>query len=463
MKNNTIFKKISKAALLFALISLIALFAASCSCTEIFGGEVLPKDVLYENVHTQTESKDSVMRHLYEWGFPRFNTNKFGSVESLINGAYYEKLPDRLTLATLCADNFIEYFYDSIDLNDSVAVTDALLKCYMASIGDRYAVYRVPEEQDVFIEDLTGGKNFVGIGIQIRKTDEGFPYVNTVYKNSGAEAAGVHPCDIITAVNGTEVLSVGYEAAAELLRGEPGTTVNIRVLRDGENIDLTAERKALSELSVTYNFDNASGFAYVSIMTFTKNTGNEFRAVIDELETLGVRGIVFDLRSNLGGVLDAVKECVSYLVEDGLPFISYNRYNTDKQIEYTLADSHKLDISMVVLTNEYTASAAEIFTAALRDYRDVPELGSSVKNVTIVGTKTFGKGVMQSSYSFGDGSSVTFTSAYYNPPSGVNYHGVGVLPDSGYETEWSITITDGDRQLNRAYQALSEYFAEAAA
>ncbi len=463
MYRNKHFKSLSRAGFLLALLSLIAIFIASCGCAEIFDGKVPDKAELYENVHSDTSSKDSVMRHLYEWGFPRFNTNKFSQVEALINGYYYEELPERLTLATACADKFIAYFYDKTDLSDSAAVTDALLKCYMSSIGDRYAVYRVPAEQEEFSESISGGKNFVGIGVQIRKTDDGLLYVNTVYKNSGAEAAGVHPCDIITAVGGANVTEIGYDAATEALRGEAGTTVELTVLRGGEELDLTAERKALAELSVTYSFDAETKIAYVSIMTFTKKTGEEFKAAIDELKALGMRGVVFDLRSNLGGVLTAVKECVSYLVEDGLPFISYNKYNTEKTVERTLEDGHKLDVPMVVLANEYTASAAEIFTASLRDYRDVASLGSSLKNVTIVGKNTFGKGVMQSSYSFKDGTSVTFTSYYYNPPSGVNYHGKGIAPDEGYEVEWSLTKENGDAQLRRAYAALEEYFAEAAA
>ncbi len=459
----TNFKKFNRIAVILLLLSAFVLSFTACGCQEIFSDEVLTKDEIYQNVHSDTKEKESVTRHLYEWGFPRFNTNKFGTVEELIVEEYYEALPARLTLATAVADKFLSEYYDNIDLKNSTAVTDALLKCYTESLGDPYAMYRVPVEQNNFVESITGGKKFVGIGVQIRQTDEGYPFINTVYKNSGAEAAGIHPCDIILAVDGRAVKEIGYNAASNALKGEAGTTVDVTVLRNGEMFTLTAERGDLATLSVTYTIDESTGFAYVSILNFTQKTGPEFREAIDELKKLGMRAVIFDLRSNTGGLLTAVKECVSYLVEDDIKFISYSKYNGIMSEEKTLKDSHKLDIPMVLITNEYTASAAEIFVAALRDYRDNPSLGSSISDVTILGEKTFGKGIMQSTYSLGDGTSVTFTSAYYNPPSGVNYHGTGIMPDEGFEVEWSITLTDGDRQRRAAYEVLEEYFADAAA
>ena len=289
------------------------------------------------------------------------------------------------------------------------------------------------------------------------------PYISAVFKNSGAEDAGILPNDVITSVDGLKVSEIGYQTAIDALRGEEGTSVCVTVLRNGEEHTFTALRKQLPESSVIYSFDEVNRYGYVMITTFQRKTGEEFRLAIDELKTLGARGIVFDLRNNLGGVVSAVIEVLSYLVDDAIPVISTNKYNTEKTVTRTLTDGHKIDIPLVVLTNELTASAAELFTAALRDYRDVAELGASNKNITIVGKKTYGKGIMQSSYSLGDGSSVTFTTAYYNPPSGVNYHGVGISPDLGYEVEWSLTVEGGDAQLLRAYSALDEYFKAPAA
>ncbi len=466
---------IRQASLLLSLILLAAVVfsAVSCGCQRL--DEPLSKQELYENVKTQTEERESVTRYIYEWGFPQFNTNKFLYIENHIKEHFYEEMPSDLIVATACAYNFLTYEYDKIDLTDSVEVTDALLRSYLGSstegasylgaIGDRYASYRDPEEQKAFTEQISGGGTYVGIGIQIRNTEEGLPYINGVYKGSGAEAAGIKHGDVIIAVDGNDGRDTDspYEFMANALAGEENTTVSVDVLRGDEVLSFSVVRKKLPAVSVYSRFDEETKFGYINIMTFQLTTGAEFKAAIDELEALGVRGVVFDLRNNLGGALDAVWECVSYLVEDGVPFISTTTHDKVLESGNTIADGHKLDIPMVVLMNEYTASAAELFASALKDYRDNAErFGISEKRVTAVGKQTYGKGIMQTSYTFTDGSLWTYTSAYYNPPGGVNYNGVGVLPDEGYETDPYFSIS-GDRQLNRAYEALSEYFLDAAA
>lgn len=467
MKRKSIFKRTIRSVLL-PLVLVISVFVSSCglltscSISDAFKNEALGKSELYQNVHTDLTERDSVTRHIYEWGFPSFDTNKMRYIESFVTANYYKEMPARLDIATSCADYFLEYFYDATDLNDSDAVTDALLKCYMASIGDPYAVYRVPDEQESFSEEISGGAAFVGIGVQVRKTEEGMPYICGVYKDSGAADAGIKVHDVILSADGKSVDADGYQTVIDALKGEEGTEVEVCVLRGGERLTLTVRRRSLTTVSVYYSFDEQTRIGCVSILSFQKTTGAEFRAAIDELESLGAVGLIFDLRNNLGGLLDAVRETVSYLTEDGIPFISYNKYNTSPIVERTLVDSHSVDLPMVVLINEYTASAAEIFASALRDYRNDPALGAPNTRVTLVGKNSFGKGVMQKSYLLADGSSVTFTTEYYNPPSGVNYHGTGVAPDEGYEVEARFTV-DGDAQLDRAYEAMYEYFDAAAA
>ncbi len=459
----------SRAIALAVLVALVFLFAVSCGCSETLGVEPLTKNEIYENISEDRTARESVARHLYEWGLPTFNVNKLNYVESLIGKNYYQAMPERLTHATLLARGFLDHFYDAINIKDAEAVTDALLTCYMAYLGDPYAAYRIPSEHEIFMEDISGGGTFVGVGVQVRKVEEGYPYVVSVYKESGADSAGILPRDVILSVDGVGSLEAGYDATVNALKGEIGTSVSVVVLRDGKELEISIERKVLPASSVSYYFDENTGYAYLNITTFRKSedgkhngTADEFKAAIDELEKKGLRGIVFDLRNNLGGELNAVKDTVSYLVEDALPLISYSRRGEILKEEKTATDGHSLNVPTVVLVNEFTASAAEIFTAALRDYRDCPELGASNKNIVIVGKNTYGKGVSQSSYMLTDGSSVTFTASYYNPPSGVNYHGVGIAPDAGYEVEARFSI-EGDAQLDKAYEALGEFFAEAAA
>lgn len=456
------FKKRTVCVKFLLLALVISVLLSACGCTNFFKKEALSKSELYENVHTDLTERDSVTRHIYEWGFPSFDTNKMLYVESFVSQNYYERMPERLSIATSCADFFLEYFYDVTDLTDSDAVTDALLKCFMASVGDPYAIYRVPEEHESFSDEISGGAAFVGIGIMVRQTEEGMPYISGVYKDSGAEAAGIRERDVILAAGGKTVETDGYQAVIDSLKGEEGSTVEVSILRGGETLAFTVQRRSLTEVSVYYSFNAQTGYGYVNIISFQRSTGDEFRAAIDALEEAGAVGIVFDLRNNLGGLLDAVRDAVSYLTEDGIPFISYNKYNTEKTVVRTGMDSHSVDVPMVVLMNEYTASAAEIFASALRDYRNDPTLGAPGTRVTLVGKNSYGKGVMQKSYLLADGSSVTFTTEYYNPPSGINYHGSGVAPDPGYEVEARFTV-DGDAQLDRAYEALDEYFEAAAA
>ncbi len=459
----------SRAVALTVLAALVFLFAVSCGCSEVLESEPLTKNEIYENISEDRAVRESVARHLYEWGLPTFNVNKFNYVESLLKKNYYQAMPDKLTHATLLARGFLDHFYDGINIKDVTAVTDALLTCYMAYLGDPYAAYRIPSEHEIFMDDISGGGTFVGVGVQVRMTEEGYPYVVSVYRNSGAELAGILPHDVLLSVDGVSALEAGYDATVDALKGEVGTSVSVVVLREGKELEINIERKVLPASSVSYYFDENTGYAYLNITTFRRpedgkhnGTADEFKAAIDELEKKGLRGIVFDLRSNLGGELNAVKDTVSYLVEDALPLLSYSRRGELLKDEKTAIDGHVLSVPTVVLVNEFTASAAEIFTAALRDYRDCPELGASNKNIVIVGKNTYGKGVSQSSYMLSDGSSVTFTAAYYNPPSGVNYHGVGVAPDEGYEVEARFSI-EGDAQLDKAYEALDGFFAEAAA
>lgn len=461
----------SRATALIVLAALVFLFAVSCGCSEVLEGEPLTKNEIYENISEDRTVRESVARHLYEWGIPTFNVNKFNYIESLVGKNYYQAMPDKLTHATLVARGFLEYFYDNININDQSSVTDALLTCYTAFLGDPYAAYRTPAQNEEFMDIISGGGSFVGIGVSIRATEEGYPYVVSVYKNSGAEDAGILPFDVILSVDGISPVEGenAYEAATGALRGEVGTSVSVLVMREGKELCFNVERKKLPESSVSYYFDEKTGYAYLSITTFVmsengKNNGtaDEFKAAIDDLEKRGMRGIVFDLRGNLGGEINSVKDVISYLVEDGLPLISHTRRGTVLKEEKTANDGHSLNIPMAILINEFTASSSELFVAALKDYRDFPELGASNKNITIVGKNTYGKGVSQSSYMLTDGSAVMFTSSYCNPPSGVNYHGVGIAPDEGYDVEAHFSIS-GDAQLKKAYEALDGFFADVAA
>ena len=218
--------------------------------------------------------------------------------------------------------------------------------------------------------------------------------------------------------------------------------------RDGEELTVTAIRDIVEEINASYYIEGNIG--YVEIVAFKENTFGQFKECIDALEEAEVEGIVFDLRNNPGGYVDSVVAVVSYLVPDGTPVMSY-QYNGSPEIQLVADDGdtdHVIDLPIVVICNQYTASAGEIFTSAIRDYRDKDML-----DATIVGTTTYKKGVMQSTFYYSlDKSSVTFTVSYYKPPYGENYHGIGVNPDVFVELDGS----GEDNQLKIAFEEMNK-------
>ena len=295
--------------------------------------------------------------------------------------------------------------------------------------------------------DMSGKFGGIGVMVEYNDADESI-MINTVYPGSPAEAAGVKVGDFIHAVDGKTVSELGYNNAVNYVRGEIGTTVELTLLRDGELVTVTATRAEVEEINVDYGIDEESNIGYVQIVSFKDNTFSQFKNAIDALEVAGVSGIIFDLRNNPGGYVDSVVSVISYLIPDGNTVMSY-QYKGKDPIELVADDGetdHIVDLPFVVICNEYTASAGEIFTAAIRDYRN-----EGILNATIVGTTTYKKGIMQNSYYYPfDPSTVTLTVAYYNPPCGENYHGIGVTPDRVVELDESGV----DLQLNAALEEI---------
>ena len=280
---------------------------------------------------------------------------------------------------------------------------------------------------------------FYGIGVVITYNYiEETMTVSEVYSGGGASDAGIKVGDVITKVDGAVVSEIGYSKAVNKVRGENGTTVDITVLRNGEELTFTATRKKVVEESVSYSI-NENKIAYIKITSFKSNTYKQFKAAIDDVTSKGAVGIIYDLRSNPGGYLTAVVNMISLISPKGATIVSFTNDYAEAVKD---TNNRSLSLPTVVLCNESTASAGELFTAAMRDFDDT----FGYFDVTVVGTKTFGKGIMQNTYSFTDDSSITLTVAFYNPPCGVNYDGIGITPDVVVaESE------EGDAQLDAAY------------
>jgi carboxyl-terminal processing protease len=354
----------------------------------------------------------------------------------------------------MSAEYFAEHFYDSLDKENKSAVTDAVVTSYVNVIGDIYSVYRPKEEFDEHIDDMSGSFGGIGVTIALNYINE-TARITEVGIGTPAERAGLAVGDYIYAVDDMTLDDIGFRNVARYTRGNVGDAVKITVKRGDELRSFTMTREVIEVKSVEYSIDEEK-IGYIRISSFKGNTYEQFVEAIDYMEGSGALGIIFDVRGNPGGYLDSVADILSYILPTGKEIVSYNykdgthvsiRSTDDKHPTTGAVTDHTVSLPMAVICNEYSASAAEIFTAAIRDYRD----GGLIDAVT-VGKTTYKKGIIQASFVYkSDGSSVTLTIAYYAPPSGVCYHGIGITPD------FTVEPTENeDTQYSEALRHLKE-------
>ena len=421
------------------LIVFVLLILSFTSCTRSAGSDTIySKETLTENVTRGTASTyDFVWQYLDEWDFPSFTSSKLKSIEVTFRSHFYKEVPKAKELAPIVALAFLDGYYDLVDLTDKEKVTDAIIDSYVSSLGDRYSVYRTKDEYKDYSSGMSG--NYTGIGIVVTKNDDGLIHINSVNEGGSAYDEGLKAGDLITSVDGIPVLERGYEDSINAIAGEEGTTVTLIVDREGESISFTLTRRRLVENSVTYSLEN--GIGYIKISSFKSNTDEQFIEAVDYMERNGAKAVIYDLRNNTGGYLSSVLNALDYVAPKGTTLASFsNDYDNDEVSK----SAHSFLIPSVVICNEMTASAGELFTAGIRDLASMGYL-----DATLVGTKTFGKGIMQSTYTLSDGSTITLTVAYYMPPSGINYHEVGITPDVVIERS-----KEGDAQLDAAKAAI---------
>lgn len=391
-----------------------------------------------ETLKNDAYNYEYVYPYLVKWGITGFDLQKFFSYEYTFDSKYNfeDGLPETLTHARDTAYYFIENYYDKIDINNEEKLTDALLYSYVYTVGDKYAFYRTAEEYEQFDQEMSG--KFGGIGIQVEYDHTNRTIlINQVFEDGPAAEAGLKVGDYIIGVDGKSLDELGgYQNALSFVRGEEGTDVTVTVDRNGEILNITVTRALIDEASVSYALIDGK-YGYIRISSFKLNTAEQFREAVEALEDLGVIGYIFDLRSNPGGYVHTAVEMVSYIIPSNKKVISYQykgqsvesyRTSTDTlPLDEGLYGDHVIDLPMVIICDKYSASSSEIFIAALRDYDGPAE---DIIDLTIVGQTTYGKGIMQASYGYTlDDSYVTFTVSYFNPPSGVNFHGVGIVPD----------------------------------
>ena len=456
--------KLLRLSVVTLILSLILSLSVGCTAEKEMASKediansissVTDRDVGYEYVHL----------YLRDMGISNFSIAKMLWVEVRFQ-AYFNLesgLPSTREHARLTADLFTSEYYDKIDVKNTEEVTNALITCYVDVIGDRYSVYRTPIEQTEYGDDMSG--EFGGVGVVIEYDhDKQTLTVSSVYIDSPAEDAGILPGDLIVGVDGVSVDEIGYLNAVYHVRGRVGTSVTLTVQRGDALFDFTMTRAKIAETTVGYEMlENNIGI--IQIIGFKANTFEQFVEAIDHLEENGAEGIIFDLRGNPGGFVDTVCNMLSYVLPNDKPLVSYQYkgyplttiqsetdvHPTKKDLNdpsKPLQEDHYVKVPMVVICDELTASSGEIFTAAIRDHAE-----SGLIKATLVGQNTFGKGIIQTSWTYYDGSSITVTVAYYDPPCGKNYHGTGISPDRTVSNE-IVDDTLIDRQLEAAVEEM---------
>jgi len=309
-------------------------------------------------------------------------------------------------------DQYIQQnFYTDYD-NDSLM--DSMLKGYVSGLGDRYSVYMTPEEYDSLMTKEAG--KTIGIGVTVIQNQEGYPEIIEVQENSPAEKAGLHPEDVILAVGGEDVLNIGYTEAISRVRGEEGTAVNLKVRQNGTEQEFSIVRETFDVTTVAGKLLDGH-IGYIQIVSFRENTADQFQKALDELLAQGADALIFDVRDNGGGLLSALEKMLDPLLPAGdIATATYQGNNTEVVLK---SDAKELNLPMAVLVNGNSASAAELFSASLRDF----------KQAQLVGTQTFGKGIMQVTTRMPDGGGLTLTVATYQTTKSECYHGVGLTPD----------------------------------
>ncbi len=310
-------------------------------------------------------------------------------------------------------DFFIENnFYGDVDTDK---VMDSILSGYVYALDDKYAGYYNAEDAKIRNDDLMGTAKGIGVIVTLHPDTKNI-YVKHVYNECPAKTAGIAVGDQITAIDGKLVTDTGYTEAVDSILREIGETVRLTMLRGEEAFDVTVEYSSFTSQSVFPKMLD-SNIGYIEITSFNAETVAQFENAVNKLENDGAIGLVFDLRGNGGGTVDSVTEMVDFLVPEGVVMTA--KYASGKEETVAKSDKDEIDLPMVVLTDRSTASASELFTASIKEF------GKGIS----VGTTTYGKGVMQSTYSLSDGSNVVFTVAEFYPHSGKSFNEKGISPD----------------------------------
>ena len=340
-------------------------------------------------------------------------------------------------------DNLIRQNY--IGTIDEQQLQESIAAAYVKGAGDIYGNYYTVE---TYADHLTSNDGvMIGIGISIRLADSGYIQLVKVNENSPAQEAGLLVDDLIIQVDDLPVTKENYAQAVNMISGEEGTKVSLVIRRGTEDLaPISVTRKRIDLQTVTYKM-LSENVGYIAISGFNNNTPGQFNTALDAVMSQGAEGLVFDVRNNPGGTISSATKILDRLLPEGI--IATATYKDGTTDVLATSDATEINLPMVVVTNKDTASAAELFTQVLKDYNKAVSVGDKT---------TYGKGTMQSVRKLNDGSAISITVAWCNPPKSANYNGVGVHADFevSLSAELASKIADldisEDTQLKKALE-----------
>lgn len=334
------------------------------------------------------------------------------------------------------------YYYEDVDKE---AIDEALYSGLLNSLDDPYSVYYTAEEYEELMVNTSGTYCGIGAGVSQNLTTMEVT-ITKVYRGTPSEEAGLLAGDVIVSVDDIEAVTVSVDELVQHIRGEEGTSCHMVIYRPstGENLEFDVTRRFV-ELSSVEGEMLENGIAYIEVTEFQSKTDEQFIAMVEDFKSQGMKGLIVDVRANPGGLLTSVVNMLDYVLPKGMLVYVEDKYGNRE--EYTSKPSC-LDIPMVVLVDQNSASASEIFAGALKDY----------EYATLVGKTTYGKGIVQNIIPLEEGDAIKLTTAKYFTPNGNYIHGVGVAPDVEVEYEYTgDTAAPYDRQYDSQFlKALEE-------
>lgn len=343
-------------------------------------------------------------------------------------------------------EKMVDQYYYLGEVTDE-EVRDGVYKGLLSALNDPYSEYYTAEELASMMEQSEG--IYYGIGAYVSlDSATGLPKISGVIKNSPAEEAELRANDLIYEVDGTSTYGMSLTEAVAMIKGPEGTDVQLTLIREGESdyLELTLTRQRVESPTVEFSMEE-DDMAYIQVTEFDDVTVDQFAEALAMARGSGAKGIILDLRGNPGGNLSTVVEMCQMILPEGM--IVYTEDKNGRREEYKSDGSRELELPLVVLVDMNSASAAEIMAGAIKDYG----IG------TLVGTTTFGKGIVQQIMPFRDGSAVKLTISAYYTPSGKNIHGTGIEPDVVCEFDgeaYYASEDHPDNQLEKAKEVLRE-------